>query len=49
MRRLAWLPVLFAAGATWAFFSGMAWPIAVTGWRCVAARADAPDYEPEVL
>ena len=49
MRRLIWLPALFAAGCVYGWVSGMAWPVAVTGWRCVTARADAPDYEAEVL
>ena len=49
MKRLLIFPALFAVGIGVGYWNGFLWPIAVTGWRCVAARADAPGYEPEVL
>ena len=49
MRRLIWLPALFAAGCVYGYWTGYAGPILITAARCLRARADAPDYEPEVL
>lgn len=51
MRRLCWgIGACFAAGVTWGFYlSGYCWPVGVTFYRALSARADAPDYEPEVL
>lgn len=48
MRRLVWVPALFAAGVAYGYWTGFLWPVAVTTARCWP-RADAPGYEPEVL
>lgn len=48
MKRLAWWLVPFPCLVCWAVWSGMAWPIGTTFARCWP-RADAPDYEAEVL
>ena len=36
MKRLLIFPALFAGAVTYAYLTGMAWPIATTFWRLVA-------------
>lgn len=43
------LPTLFVAGCAWGWLTGYGFPILTTGLRALTARADAPDYEAEVL